>query len=334
MDDKLLIHRKGVSVRSISQRMLEITDTPEGVSTRELVEAIWPDTFQKDHGRKRTEQLQRFLRSARNIMIVHEQHGRVQRIGTSEGPYNRIKSTVWRTTLDGRTWLHKSQQDDDAVDVGNPSQYSRSGPRTAFVQQYLLSQARNKYGPGTPLAERREISRALRAEGCTLQSIADVFDVSRELIRKDCLDMNVSDYRMSLEDKFTLLAEQWLKDTRIGSDASAIVEHAAYQEIIHLGIAVIPLILERLQRNHEHWFVALAAITGEDAAAGMTSVTHAAEAWIAWGRRRGYISLCKYIKALAIILRGLDLMLIYGCLRSVTALLRFPLAALLISRPL
>jgi len=39
-------------------------------------------------------------------------------------------------------------------------------------------------------------------------------------------------------------------------------DHPAYQEIISLGEAVVPLLLREVAREPDHWFSALKAITG------------------------------------------------------------------------
>jgi hypothetical protein len=65
--------------------------------------------------------------------------------------------------------------------------------------------------------------------------------------------------------------------------------HWAYQQIIGLGPAVIPFILEDLARKPDWWFWALAAITGEDVAEGEQTLDGAAERWLEWGRSHGYL---------------------------------------------
>lgn len=67
--------------------------------------------------------------------------------------------------------------------------------------------------------------------------------------------------------------------------------HPAYQRIIGLGPAVIPLILADLARQPDHWFWALKALTGEDPVSPGDRGKMAAmsEAWLRWGRANGYI---------------------------------------------
>jgi len=65
--------------------------------------------------------------------------------------------------------------------------------------------------------------------------------------------------------------------------------HPAYQQIIGIGPAAIPLILRELEQQSDHWFWALFALTGETPAEGTETVDEARAAWLSWGRERGYI---------------------------------------------
>jgi len=38
--------------------------------------------------------------------------------------------------------------------------------------------------------------------------------------------------------------------------------HSAYEQIIEMGWAVVPLLLDELRRKPDHWFIALERITG------------------------------------------------------------------------
>lgn len=66
--------------------------------------------------------------------------------------------------------------------------------------------------------------------------------------------------------------------------------HPTYQRIIGMGPRVVPLLLAELERKSGHWFWALHAITGanpvpEDSEGNLRAM---AEAWLEWGRQRGY----------------------------------------------
>ena len=96
--------------------------------------------------------------------------------------------------------------------------------------------------------------------------------------------------RPYLERSFRELAEVWSEETRFLSSVPDRIMHPAYQRIIGLGPAVVPLLLQDLERQPTHWFWALKAITGEDPVAPehAGAVQKMADAWIDWGRRRGY----------------------------------------------
>ena len=55
-----------------------------------------------------------------------------------------------------------------------------------------------------------------------------------------------------------------------------------------MGPAVLPLILRELKERPDHWFVALNAITGIDAAPPKSTFEEAINAWLDWGINRGY----------------------------------------------
>ncbi len=95
-----------------------------------------------------------------------------------------------------------------------------------------------------------------------------------------------------LEAEFQELADQWRRDTGHFSFVSQMTTHPAYQSIIEMGEPVIPIILKDLQAQPDHWFPALAAISGEspqipkEDRGRMKAIT---EIWIEWGKAKGYI---------------------------------------------
>lgn len=94
-----------------------------------------------------------------------------------------------------------------------------------------------------------------------------------------------------LRARFESLAERWREETEFHSAASALFMHPAYQEIIGLGPAVLPLILADLRESRDHWFWALRAITGENPvpAEERGRVDRMAERWLDWGQARGLL---------------------------------------------
>lgn len=94
--------------------------------------------------------------------------------------------------------------------------------------------------------------------------------------------------RNNLAAEFERLREQWLADTLLDSSAVRIAMHPAYQRIIGMGESALPLILADLATQPAHWFWALRAIAGKDAAEGAMSMEEARQRWLAWGQSSGW----------------------------------------------
>jgi hypothetical protein len=94
----------------------------------------------------------------------------------------------------------------------------------------------------------------------------------------------------ALEERFRALAEQWRHERGPTSSTTQLALCPSYQRIIGLGEAVVPFLLRELERQPDHWFWALKAITGADPvpASGRGKLREMAEAWLAWGREQGY----------------------------------------------
>jgi hypothetical protein len=94
------------------------------------------------------------------------------------------------------------------------------------------------------------------------------------------------------DQEFHSLAEQWRRETGMLSSVPKMAMHPAYQRIIGMGERAIAPIMQELQWRPDHWFWALNAITGENPVPQESAgnLRQMAQAWIEWGRRRGYIS--------------------------------------------
>lgn len=94
--------------------------------------------------------------------------------------------------------------------------------------------------------------------------------------------------KLANEQRFARLAALWKSETELSSKVSRRVLHPAYQKIIGMGEAAIPLILKDLAENGpDDWFWALTAITEENPitepiAGDMCAMT---EAWLQWGKK-------------------------------------------------
>lgn len=96
--------------------------------------------------------------------------------------------------------------------------------------------------------------------------------------------------RETVEEKFRRLSSVWRAETAYVSSTSELVGHPAFREIVGMGEAVIPFLLRELENRTGHWHRALREITGTDplCPADRGKVDKAAEAWLRWGKEKGY----------------------------------------------
>ncbi len=94
----------------------------------------------------------------------------------------------------------------------------------------------------------------------------------------------------SLEERFRRLSAIWQRDTAYLSSMTDASNHPAYQEIIGLGPAVIPLLLRDLEAHHTHWFAALHALTKAEpiCAKDAGNIPRMVNAWLVWAKDHGY----------------------------------------------
>src|SRR5258707_15863309 len=94
----------------------------------------------------------------------------------------------------------------------------------------------------------------------------------------------------TVEERFQRLAATWQKAVAHHSSTTLRNNHPAYQEIIGLGVEVVPLLLRDMEEQQTHWFCALREITGADpipkSAAG--DIPRMVEAWLGWAKDNGY----------------------------------------------
>lgn len=102
----------------------------------------------------------------------------------------------------------------------------------------------------------------------------------------------ISRQRLSVAERFRELVRWWKADTELLSSPIEMAMHPAYQQIIGLGPEAVPLLLEELEKDPDHWFWALKAITGIDPVgpAQRGEFKEMTRAWVQWGREKGLIS--------------------------------------------
>ena len=91
--------------------------------------------------------------------------------------------------------------------------------------------------------------------------------------------------------KFLSLKKEWEDSTAHLSSITEIAMHPVYQQIIGMGPIAIPLILDEMSKNPNHWFWALKAISGENPVLPehRGRIKQMTEDWLQWGKKQGYI---------------------------------------------
>lgn len=94
----------------------------------------------------------------------------------------------------------------------------------------------------------------------------------------------------TLETCFRERVRQWKEATLLMSSITEMATHPAYQEIIGMGKAVLPLIFAEMVRAPDQWFWALKAITGADpvAAADRGNMRAMTQEWLSWAKANGF----------------------------------------------
>ena len=101
----------------------------------------------------------------------------------------------------------------------------------------------------------------------------------------------ITEVDSATEKKFGRLKDEWRRDNLVTSSITKLCTHPAYQRIIGMGAAVVPLLLRELQDDPDHWFWALNVITEEDPVKREDAgdLRKMSQAWPDWGKRHGII---------------------------------------------
>ena len=94
----------------------------------------------------------------------------------------------------------------------------------------------------------------------------------------------------TIEVRLRSLEATWLAAVGFSSSSTVLRGHPAFQEIIGLGEAVVPLMLRDLEERPRLWVWALPRITGADPvpAADRGNIAKMSQAWLRWGREHDY----------------------------------------------
>lgn len=94
----------------------------------------------------------------------------------------------------------------------------------------------------------------------------------------------------TVEDRLRRLEATWTAQVGHFSSPDVLRGHPAFQEIIGLGEAVVPLMLRNLEERPRLWVWALPEITGVNPvpASDWGKIRKMSEAWLRWGKEHGY----------------------------------------------
>lgn len=94
----------------------------------------------------------------------------------------------------------------------------------------------------------------------------------------------------TVAERFRRLERTWMAEVGHHSSTTKLASHPAFQEIIQMGQAVVPLMLRDLEKRPRLWVWALPEITGADPVpeSDRGNIAKMSEAWLRWARANGY----------------------------------------------
>jgi hypothetical protein len=104
-------------------------------------------------------------------------------------------------------------------------------------------------------------------------------------ILREAVDVNMRQW-------FSALAGEWHRETAGHSSMTMRKRHPAYQKIVDLGPAALPLLLRALRDMPDIWFPMLIEITKANPVKreDRGDYRKMADAWTTWGREKGYVT--------------------------------------------
>jgi hypothetical protein len=95
----------------------------------------------------------------------------------------------------------------------------------------------------------------------------------------------------TIENRFELLKNDWVRETRFNNSLSEINESEALRSIISLGPSVVPFILKDLRDSPKHWFYALRSLTGANPIkkSDAGNLVKMQAAWFNWAAKKGIV---------------------------------------------
>ena len=93
-----------------------------------------------------------------------------------------------------------------------------------------------------------------------------------------------------ISEQFRTLATKWLAETAFVSSVDDMRAAPTFTDIVRLGTPALPLVLQEMVRESGYWFPVIQEITGADPVApgDRGNVQKMSDAWINWGRGKGF----------------------------------------------
>jgi len=163
----------------------------------------------------------------------------------------------------------------------NPTERKLTTPRERWLEELVNSEREDRSREANEYARRiADLQLHARRLG----------EIAFTLQEREKEASKAKEKREELRQRFCNLANEWRKETKHISSVEEMVLHPNYLKIIAMGKDVIAFLLEELERKPDHWLVALHVLTDEDPASPESTFYEAVEAWLEWGKRKGYLT--------------------------------------------
>jgi hypothetical protein len=119
------------------------------------------------------------------ILGVERERGHVSREGFADSGYHGIRAFLWKITPAGQAWLDEgSWKLRGTMAAERKARWAMTTAHSNALIEYLDREARaHGWDMDTPAPQRKTAIQEMHEMGCTLQSMGDIFGISREYVR-------------------------------------------------------------------------------------------------------------------------------------------------------
>lgn len=96
----------------------------------------------------------------------------------------------------------------------------------------------------------------------------------------------------TVQAKFQRLTHSWKEATKFTSSYNQLLLNPSYLELIAMGDKVLPYIFKEMQKQPDHWFLALHILTSVNPVKkdNMGKVLAMTQDWLVWAKSKGYVA--------------------------------------------